>query len=175
MHNLDIFSLTWVFTICAVFIAAFIRGVTGFGLALILAPVLLLVLKPASVVVVNLLLGSLSNIVVLAYSIRNVNLGIPVGAWIITHIVPSTLKILIGGVTVFFAIILTLGFSKTFKREKIAGSIAGLLSGVLTSSTSLGGPPVVLFMHNQNWSNQTIHSGLAAYFLFTGFWSLVAG
>ena len=185
MHSLDIFSISWVLALCAVFFAAFIRGIAGFGFALILAPILLLILNPTSVVVVNLFLGLLSNILVLSYSLKKVNLkkilpmvmssslGIPLGAWIITLTAPSTLKILIGGVTVSFAVLLALGFSKAFTREKLACSVAGFLSGIFYSSTSLGGPPVVLFMHNQNWQREMIHTSLAAYFLFACSWSLV--
>jgi uncharacterized membrane protein YfcA len=43
-----------------------------------------------------------------------------------------------------------------------------LLGGLLGATTSLSGPPVVLFMHNQNWPKETIHSSLAAYFTFHG-------
>ena len=113
MHSLDVFSVSWVLASCAVLFAAFVRGVAGFGFALVLAPILLLILSPKSVVVVNLLLGLLSNILVLRYGFRNVYLrrispmaassllGIPLGIWIITVIAPSALKVLIGGVTVF--------------------------------------------------------------------------
>ncbi len=186
MHNLDIFTTPWLFTVCVVLFAAFIRGVAGFGLALILAPILLHILNPTDVVAINLFLGLLSNILVLSYSFKKVNLksifpmvissffGIPIGTWIITVTSPSILKILIGGVTVFFAIPLVLGFSKTFKQEKLFGSISGFLSGILSSSTSLGGPPVVIFMHSQNWKKDTIHPSLATYFSFLCVWSLVA-
>jgi len=183
---MDIFSISWALALCAVFVAAFIRGVTGFGFALILAPILLLIFTPANVVVVNLFLGLISNILVLSYSFKKVDLkkilsmiigsalGIPLGAWIIILIAPATLKILIGGVTVSCAVLLALGFSSTFTREKLGSAVAGFLSGVLSSSTSLGGPPVVLFMHNQNWRKDVIYSSLAAYFLFACFWSLIA-
>lgn len=186
MSNLDIFSISWVLALCAVFFAAFIRGIAGFGFALILAPILLLILNPTSVVVANLLLGLLSNILVLCYSFKQVNLkkilpmvigslfGIPLGTWIILLIAPSTLKILIGGVTVSFAVLITLGFTKAFTHEKLACIIAGFLSGILTSSTSLGGPPIVLLMHNQKWQRDIIHASLAAYFLFACSWSIVA-
>ena len=33
---------------------------------------------------------------------------------------------------------------------------------------------MVLFMHNQNWRKEMIHSSLAAYFLFSCSWSLIA-
>ena len=38
----------------------------------------------------------------------------------------------------------------------------------------MGGPPVVLLMHNQNWRKEVIHSSLAAYFLFLSSCSLIA-
>lgn len=186
MYSLDIFSVPWFLALCAVFFAAFIRGMAGFGFALILAPILLLILNPTSVVVVNLFLGLLSSVLVLSYRFKKVNLkkilpmvassllGIPLGAWIITVTTPSILKILIGGVTVSFAIPLALGFSKALTREKLACGISGFLSGVLSSSTSLSGPPIILFMHNQNWQKDIIHPSLAVYFLFTCFWSLLA-
>lgn len=186
MHSLDIFSVPWFLALCAVFFAAFIRGMAGFGFALILAPIMFLILNPASVVVVNLFLGLFSNILILPYYLKKVNLkkilpmvtssllGIPLGAWIITVTAPSILKILIGGVIVSFAVPLALGFSKAFTREKLACGISGFLSGVLSSSTSLAGPPIVLFMYNQNWQKDVVYSSLAAYFLFACSGSLLA-
>ena len=185
MQSLDVFSLSWVLSFCAVIFAAFIRGVAGFGFALTLAPILLLILNSKSIVAINLLLGAFSSIVILRSNYRNVNLrgiapmalssllGIPLGIWLITIITPSTLKMLVGGVTVVFAIPLALGFTRVFARETVACSISGFLSGFLDASTSLGGPPVVLFMHNQNWRKQIIHASLAAYFLFCGVFSLI--
>lgn len=186
MPSLDVFSVSWVLVSCAVLFAAFVRGVAGFGFALVLAPILLLILSPKSVVVVNLLLGLPSNILVLRYGFRNVYLkrifpmvassllGIPLGIWIIIVIAPSALRVLIGGVTIFFAILLTLGLTKAFTKERVVCGISGFLSGILSTSTSLGGPPVVLFMHNQNWRKEAIHSNLAAYFLFVASCSLIA-
>ena len=186
MQNLDIFSTSWALASCLVFFAAFIRGISGFGFALILAPILLLILNPTSVVVIILLLGLLSNVLVLYYSFKKVNLkiilpiiasssiGIPLGIRIITLVSPSTLKIIIGGITVFFAVLLSLGLTKTFSHEKLASGVAGFIGGVLSSSTGIGGPPVVLFMHNQKWQREVIHASLAAYFLYSSSFSLVA-
>jgi len=149
-------------------------------LALVLAPILLLLLNSKSIVAINFLLGAISNIMVLCYSYKNVDLkgiapmavssllGIPPGLWIINIITPSTLKVLVGAVTIFFAIPLSFGFTKAFTKEKLAGSIFGFLSGLIGTSTSLGGPAVVIFMHNQKWPKEVIHASLAAFFLFSG-------
>jgi uncharacterized membrane protein YfcA len=186
MHSVEIFSTVWVIALCAVLFASFIRGLTGFGFALILAPLLLLVMSPAAVVVVNILLGMFSNIVVLVYFFRRIDvkrilpmalsalLGIPVGVWIISAISPSILKVFIGAVIICFAILLALGLRKTFAGERLSSGIAGFFSGVFITSTSIGGPPVVLFMHSQRWPKEVIHPSLAGYFTFVSGFSLGA-
>jgi len=143
-------------------------------------------MSPTAVVVINILLGMFSNIVVLVYFFRRIDvkrilpmslsavLGIPVGVWIISIIAPSVLKILIGAVIIFFAILLAFGFRKTFAGERLSSGIAGFLSGTLITSTSLGGPPVVLFMHSQRWPKEVIHPSLAGYFTFVSGFSLGA-
>jgi len=184
MHALEVFSLQWFLALAAVLFAALVRGTAGFGFALTLAPLMLFILEPKSVVVVNLLLGVLTHIIVLATSFRKLNLGrtlpliagsvvgIPLGVMVIRVISPPALKVLIGGLTVFFAVPLAVGFSRVFSRETPLGGLAGVISGVLNSSTSLGGPPVVLFMHNQQWPKDMIHPSLAAYFLLASILSL---
>lgn len=186
MQNVEIFSTVWVLALCAVLFASFIRGLTGFGFALILAPLLLLILSPVAVVVINILLAMFSNIVVLVYFFRRIDIkrilpmalsslmGIPVGIWIISVITPSVLKILIGVVIICFAVLLASGFRKAFAGERLSSGIAGFFSGMLTTSTSLGGPPVVLFMHSQKWPKEVIHPSLAGYFTFLGIFSLGA-
>jgi uncharacterized membrane protein YfcA len=185
MQGLDLFTLPWFLALGAVFLAAFVRGTAGFGFALVLAPVLLLILEPKAVVPVDLLLGLLSNIVVVAYSVRQVDLkrllpmaagaivGIPLGIYTIRVISPDSLKVLIGGTTMLFAVPLALGFTRAFSRERPVAGVAGVLSGFLGSSTSLAGPPVVLFMHNQSWRKEMIHPSLAAFFLFGSSFSLI--
>ena len=186
MYSLEIFSTPWIFAFCAVLFAAFVRGLAGFGFALILAPLLFLILDPIAVVIINLFLGLLSHIVVVLWSLREVNLrrispmiassllGIPLGAWIISVIAPHIMKIVIGAVIICFAMPISIGFGRSFTSGKLTSSLAGFLSGVLASSTSLGGPPVVLFMHSQNWTKREIIASLAAYFMFLNSFSLLA-
>jgi uncharacterized membrane protein YfcA len=186
MQSLEIFSPVWILILCAVLFAAFIRGLAGFGFALILAPVLLLILNPAAVVVINLFLSLLSNIVVIVHSHARIDfkrilpialsslLGIPLGVWIISVVATSILKIFIGVVIICFAVLVAFGFRKTFASERIPSYTAGFFSGILSSSTSLGGPPVVLFMHGQNWPKEVIHPSLAGYFIVLGSCSLIA-
>ncbi|MCE5265857.1 MAG: sulfite exporter TauE/SafE family protein [Deltaproteobacteria bacterium] len=177
MQGLDIFSASWFMAIGALLVAAFIRGTTGFGFSLVFTPFMILIMEPKAVIPVNLLLASLSNVMVVASSHRAINvrrllpmtvaslLGVPIGVFIITVISPTLLKVLIGVITVFFAILLIFRLTPHFADERRASCMAGLASGILNASTSLGGPPAVLFMHNQSWQKREIHPSLSAFFL----------
>ena len=185
MQGLDIFSASWFAAIGALLFAAFIRGTTGFGFALVFTPFMILIMEPKAVVPLNLLLASLSNIMVLASCFRAVNirrllpmiacslLGVPIGVFIIAIIPATILKIFIGGITVIFAILFVFKLTPHCTNERWASGIAGLMSGILTTSTSLGGPPVVLFMHNQSWQKEDIYPSLSAFFLISTGASLI--
>jgi uncharacterized protein len=185
MQGFDIFSTSWMVAIGALLFAAFIRGTTGFGFALVFTPFMILIMEPKAVVPLNLLLASLSNIMVLASHFKEVNirrllpmiacslLGVPIGVFIIAIISGTILKILIGGSTVIFAILLVFKLTPHCTNERLASGIAGLMSGILTTSTSLGGPPVVLFMHNQCWQKEEIYPSLSAFFLISTGASLI--
>ncbi len=178
MPGLDVFSLGWILSFCTVLVAAFITGISGFGFALILAPILLLILNSKSVVVINVVMGSITCVVVMAYCFRKVNwkrilpmmvaclIGIPLGTYIIYIVEASTLKIMVGAIIMIFALPMVFGFDRAFQKEVVGSGVSGFLSGVLITSTSLGGPPVVMFMHNQKWGKEEIYNNQAAYFLF---------
>ena len=186
MQNLEIFSTTWILAFCAVILTSFVRGLSGFGFALILARLLLIIIDPVTVIVTILSLGFFSNAFVVIWSVKSIDLrrifpmsissllGIPIGVWIISIISQSVLKIIIGTVIIAFAASIIFGASIKIRHERIGGSIAGFLSGIFMTSTSLGGPPVILFMHGQGWPKHVIHPSLAAYFLWIGTFSLIA-
>ncbi|MFH1651203.1 MAG: sulfite exporter TauE/SafE family protein [Chloroflexota bacterium] len=185
MQNLEIFSAPW-FLICGVvLVASFIRGISGFGFALITAPILLLLMSPKEMVATNLLLGFIGQIWIVYRTYRYVDwrrilpmmlaslLGIPLGTFIINTVPQDTLKIAISIVIFAFAVPLALGYRRSFGRERVSAGIAGFLSGVLITSTSLGGPPIVLFLHNQDWPKEKIYPSLAAQFMAIATTSLV--
>ena len=180
MVDLIPFSVSWVLASGTTFFACFISATTGFGQNLIMAPILLLILSPKSVVAVSVVLAFISGLGLLPFCFRNREmkkiiplaigslLGIPVGTYTIVIIAPSGLKMLIGSLCIVLAIPMAVGWSINFREEKITGGIVGFLSGFFTSSTSMGGPPVVLYMHNQNWGKEAIRSNLNVLFTMVG-------
>jgi hypothetical protein len=185
MYELYFLSYSWFLAVGALLFAAFIRGVTGFGLSLIFTPIMILIMDPKAAIPVNLLLAQLSNIVVLASCFRKVNIkrllpmfagslmGVLVGVFIIIIISAAILKILIGCMTILFSILLVFKLTPRFTNERLASCVAGFLCGMLTTSVGFGGPPVMLFMHTQKWPKEEIYPSLSAFFLISTGASLI--
>ncbi|MFC2001033.1 sulfite exporter TauE/SafE family protein [Chloroflexota bacterium] len=162
-----------------VLLGAFIRSVSGFGYALVVTPLLMLVIEPKSVVVINIIISITMNAMILFHMRGHVDLkraalislgslpGILLGASLLSRLDPSVIKLAIAILVIPFSILLLLGHSRQFKRDALGNVIAGFMGGIFSASTSLGGPPVVLFLLNQGLTKERFVGTLAAYFLFT--------
>ncbi len=160
-----------------IFLAGLTQGVTGFGFALISAPIMVIFFSPKVVVPVVVTYGLLISLVILVECRRWLDLrriwalmvaglaGIPVGVHLLTVLEAATLKVLIGGAITLFALAILTGFRKPIENERLAFGPVGFVSGLLGGSTSMGGPPAVLFFSNQGVEKQTFRANLVAYFL----------
>lgn len=169
-----------------VFLAAFIQGLAGFGYALVATPLLTLIFGAKSAVMMVILLSVATNIGVLLSVRRHIEvkrlmfmglggiLGIPLGAYGLSRLDPMVIKIAIVAMAVPFAVLLILGHSRHFKRDRAGCIGAGFVSGLIGASTSFSGPPVVLFLLNQGSHKEKFVGTLAAYFLFINLASIAA-
>lgn len=160
----------------AVFLAGMVQGLTAFGFALISVPILILVISPKIVVPLVIIYASLICMAILFQSRHLIDLrriwfliisgvaGIPLGTYLLATLDAGLLKILIGAVIVPFAIALFMGFQKAIKNEKLASIPVGFVSGLLQGSTSLSGPPIILFFVNQGMEKQNFRANLVTYF-----------
>jgi len=71
----------------------------------------------------------------------------------------------IGSVIILFSVAFLMGFKKKIKNEKLAFAPVGFISGLLSGSTTMGGPPVILFFANQDVEKQVFRANLVAYFM----------
>ncbi|MCG0277908.1 MAG: sulfite exporter TauE/SafE family protein [Thermanaeromonas sp.] len=168
---------TWLAAILAVFIAGALQGITGFGFALIAVPLLLLVFDARMAIALNLLI-SFSTQVALSFRVRQgiikpllINLfqgsllGLPLGLYIFLHFDVKELKIVISILTIGFALLL---LQKNIKIPCPGGHwvqrLVGSLSGFLTTSIGVPGPPVILFLNTQGLSKDKFRATSSAYF-----------
>ena len=167
-----------------VLLAATAQTMTGFGFALVLVPLLALLYDPKTVVMVSMSLGLFCKLPLLVQSWRQVEplrivplclsavLGTVVGTRLLLWVDGDALRLGIGFVVVVLATLLMLERGHPVRWEGAAELAAGLISGTLNGSTSMGGPPVVLLGVNQAWKKESFRANLLAFFVVTNSSSL---
>jgi hypothetical protein len=164
--------------------AALCQSLTGFGFALVMVPLLSLAWDVKSAVVTSTVLGIFALLPLLLEARRHVRLrtagalvtgslaGIPPGILLLDWIDPEALKILVG-VTVVAASVLVYRVREVRATPTGAGPAVavGAVSGVLRGSTSMAGPPAVLYLLGVERDVEAFRGTLLAFFLPT---SLVA-
>ncbi|MFM2411409.1 MAG: hypothetical protein RL481_2237 [Pseudomonadota bacterium] len=140
-----------------VFGASIVRGLTGFGLAIILVPLLGLIVPPAQAVVISILLQLLAGPIglkrILADSERSTAttisiaamLATPFGVALLSVTPPDVARLAIAGLALAAFGMLFIPASEGAipgRKETVA---TGIAAGLLTGFASMPGPPVVPF------------------------------
>jgi uncharacterized protein len=139
-------------------VAGVIRGITGFGGAMVMTPPLALLLGPLAAVPIALLLesvGAAPMLVQLRHLVRWRVIGpiilsacvtIPVGTFVLLSVDPQVMRRVIAAVVIVFCLLLLRGWRYSGPRRPSTGAGIGATSGILTGATGMGGPPVVLYL-----------------------------
>lgn len=163
--------------LAVIFLASTTQGLAGFGFAIVSVPIMIIFISPKMVVPIVMMQAILINLLILIEARKWLDLkriwplivagiaGIPVGTYLLVVLDVNVLRVFIGSVIVPFAIAYMMGFTKQVKNEKLAFASIGFISGLLSASTSIGGPPVILFLVNQGVDKQTFRANLVAYYL----------
>lgn len=160
-----------------IFLAGMVQGLTSFGFSLISVPLLSMFI-PLKIVVPMLILYSLIINIIIFYKVREhvelkrililIICGIlatPMGTYLLLIADEKILKIAIGIIVTITAILFSLGYKFTIKKEKLSLGLVGLLSGLLNGSVSLSGPPIILFLTNQGVKKHIFRANLTSFFL----------
>ena len=157
----------------AALVGAAVQSATGFGFALVLSPALFAVMEPAEAVTVLLALGVALNLLVLLerHDARWSRLpplilpalpGLVLGAVVLAALSRELLQIGVG------VAVIAAGLWQLRDRTAVArvpATVAGFLSGLLTTSISISGPPLVLWLEAQALRPAEFRATLAAAFL----------
>ncbi len=151
---------------------AAVQSATGLGFALVLSPALFVVLEPEEAVTAVLLLGAALCILVLVESRRVATYGLGrllvpalpglgVGMVVLSALSKEPLQVGVGvAVTAAAAWQLWHPVAISFPAW-----VAGLLSGALTTSISVNGPPLALWLESEEVPPAEFRTTLAAAFL----------
>lgn len=165
----------------AIFAGATVQGAVGFGLSLVAAPVLLLIdphYVPGPLLAVSILL----TLLILGREHRHVEIhhlgpvllgrlpGTAIGLWLLVSLAPRAMNLTFGAL-----ILSAVAMSATRARlqpTRPALMTAGLLSGVMSMTTSAGGPPLAIVY--QSTGGATLRATLSGHFLIGAAISLIA-
>lgn len=161
----------------AALMAGIASGLTGFGLALILVPAMLLFYEPATVVSVAIVLGIFVALTVIADSWREIQnrvvlallpfafVGLLAGSQILKVVDEQYIQLAAGAVVVLAAGLLVKSVRVPGAKGGLGTAVAGLTSGTLSTSIGLPGPPIVLLFAARGLPKKNFRVNNAAYFL----------
>jgi uncharacterized membrane protein YfcA len=164
--------------------AAFAQGITGFGFALIAAPVLAVVMGPKeSVVALSLIalpMTAWSSLCLRHAARRDVairmvlaaSITAPAGVWLLSVLSDRVLRLVVGVVVLGLTMTLIKGI-RVSQRGRLIDLIGGGCAGILSTSTGTNGPPLVIALQLQDISGQRLRATLAWVFFASGIFSLV--
>lgn len=144
--------------VLATAVAGLMRGYSGFGTAVILAPVYSLLWGPRAGVPVMLLMELLVSLQLLPGAIKDAEkrvvlplggaaaVATPFGAWILLTADGEALRRFIGGFVLVFGLLLMSGWRYHGSRPLPLNIAVGTMAGLLKGSTGMSGPPVILYL-----------------------------
>jgi len=139
-------------------IAGLMRGYSGFGTAVILAPVYSLLWGPRAGVPVMLVMELAVSLQLVPKALHEADrrvvlplgaaaaLTTPLGAFILLRADGTDLRRAIGALVLVFGVLLMSGWRYHGGRPLPLNLAVGALAGLLKGSTGMSGPPVILYM-----------------------------
>ena len=137
--------------------AASLRGLTGFGMAIILVPLLGMIMRPDDAVMLAILLQLQIGVLGLRNTIRHSDrssalpmalcaiLTTPLGVWALAHTAPDVARLGIAAISIAAFLLVLLPTNGTAKPGLPLAIGAGGVAGFLTGFAAMPGPPVVPF------------------------------
>lgn len=158
-------------------LAGLVRGFTGFGGALVMAPVLLALLDPITattiVIIVNVVAGILdarrihreADWTIARPLFYVALLTAPLGFWAIHWLDIESVRQIVGGVVLVATIALLLRWRFPFSiRQPLGRTVLGASSGFLFGVGGIGGPPVVIGLLADGAPARVVRATQLAYF-----------
>ena len=169
-------DMSLLYAALSVFAAGLIRGFSGFGSALINAPVLSLIWGPTIGVPVAALIEVAPAIQLTPKAIKIANwktvwafsipalILLPAGTFILVSVPADDMRRAIGAIVLVVALILWSGWRYRGPRGVVPSMCVGLVGGSLAGATGVAGPPVILYLMSSEDSPAQTRANLIAYF-----------
>ncbi len=156
--------------------AGVLRGFSGFGSAMVLAPTLAALYAPTVAVPLIILLEVALSFQLLPAAVRFVDRqevavmalaavpGLAAGAWLLAVVPGSTLRVSISLLIIAFLVLVMLRVRRSGAKTTPGLAGAGLLSGLANGASGVGGPPIVLYYLAGDDSSAALRATVICYF-----------
>lgn len=162
-----------------VFLAAIVRGFSGFGFSLLVITSLSLLMPPASFIPAIFMLEIAASLHMLPGIWRDIHwrtllpliigclIGTPLGVWLLANVPAPPMQIALALFVLAVTGLMWKGFTlKTMPGNALSTSV-GTASGLFNGAFGIGGPPVILFYFASPAGNIAGRASLIAFFLMT--------
>lgn len=153
-----VFQPELLLAMCATFAAGIVRGFSGFGAAMMQAPVFALLYSPPQAVATMAGLGTLASLQLLPGAVREASwreilpmtlaawVAIPLGSIVLLALAPEVMRRGISGLVLLMVAVLMSGWRLPFRPGRWSAAGTGAASGFINGASGVGGPPVILYM-----------------------------
>ena len=153
-----------------------VLGTVSFGLGMVAAPALLLLLgaKPTVVIINTFIAVQLSLVLSRTWrhldwpATRGLILGglaaAPLGVFVLNIAEPGLLRVIIGAVIVLLGLLNLRDWRLPIATFRGAGTLWGFVTCLAVSAISIGGPLAAIYAIAQRWPAPTVRAALAAMF-----------
>ena len=168
-----------------IFGASFVQSITGFGLIIIAAPFLLVFYDAKLTILLVQCVAFCSNLVQtpLLYKEANMKMvgwlalgtciGLPAGIFVYHSFSNDSLKIIVSVAILAFLLITHFCHPKIHESSRNS-TITGALSGIMSTTTGMGGPPLVIYFAYTNFTPRMLRATCIVFFFFGNISTLVA-
>lgn len=163
----------------AIFIAAIVRGFSGFGFSLLSITAISLILPVPDIVPSIFLLEVAASLNLIPGIWREIDwkslvwlmlgyvIALPVGTYLLINAPADPAQIVLGLLVIGTAILMLRGFRLEKTPGPAASTGTGAASGLLNGAFGIGGPPVVLFYLSTPGAAAIGRASIIFFFLFT--------
>ncbi len=164
-----------------VFVAIFTQTVTGFGLALISMPLLVLVLDIQVASPLVALVAGVAELLLLLHYRADLNVravarlivaslvGIPVGVLLLRQVDEGVITAVLGLFIVVYALYALIGWRLPELAHNAWAYGFGFVAGVLGGAYNISGPPVIVYGNCRRWPPAEFKSNLQGFFVVSSY------
>ena len=162
-----------------IFLAAIVRGFSGFGFSLLTITALSLFYPPAEIIPSIFMLELVASLNLLPALWKDIHwkslgpltlgclIATPIGVWALASFPAAPMQIALSIFVMAATYLMWRGYALKTMPGTFASTLAGAASGLANGAFGIGGPPVILFYFASPAGNVAGRASLVAFFLAT--------